>query len=437
MRGRIDNGEIDAETARRIGVGLARYTGAEVIAVGRDCRASSPWLAEALIQGINSCGVDVADLGPAATEVVYFHSGRRNIPGAVVTASHNPAAYNGFKLCHRGAAPIGSGSGLEEIKRLARAATLVPGHDARGGVKEVDAVPGYVNHLSGIVDPAAIGPMRVAIDAANGMAGTVVGILLERVGVEMTGLYLEPDGSFPNHPADPSDPSNLEDLVHLVRSDRSDLGVAFDGDADRAVFVDDSGRPLPGSTTTAVISDWFLSRNPGAGIVHNLICSKAVPETIRAAGGVPLRTRVGHSFIKAVMAETGAIFGGEHSGHYYFRANYGADSGMLAMLVLMTVITEAGTSLSELRRSYEPYALSGEVNTEVRDTDDAIGAVSSAYSDFSQDLLDGLTVDLGDRWFNLRPSNTEPLLRLNVEAPDRSAVDRLVADVISILRSFG
>ena len=320
---------------------------------------------------------------------------------------------------------------------MARGATPAPGSDRTGQVEVFDAVPGYVDHLLGIVDPDAIGPLRVAVDGGNGMAGTVVGGLLDRLDVRMTGLYLEPDGSFPNHPADPSDPANLEDLVCLVRSEQADLGVAFDGDADRAVFIDEQGNRLSGSTTTAIISDWFLRRRPGARIVHNLICSKAVPEIITAAGGEPVRTRVGHSFIKRVMAETGALFGGEHSGHYYFRANYGADSGMLAMLVIMTVLTEEGTSLSHLRRSYEPYVASGEINTEVPDTGMAIEAVSSAYADRSQDRLDGLTVDLGDRWFNVRPSNTEPLLRLNVEAPDRPGVDELVAEVTGIMTHFG
>ncbi len=436
MRGRVDNGEIDVETARRIGAGLAGYTDAESIAVGRDCRDSSPALAEALIEGVNSCGVDVTYLGPVATEVVYFYSGLYRVPGVVITASHNPAGYNGFKLCHRGAAPIGAGTGLEEVKRLARAPSRTIERDDAGRVVEVEAVPGYVDHLLDIVDPSTIGPMRVAVDGGNGMAGTVVGTLLDRVGVRMIGLYLEPDGSFPNHPADPSDPSNLDDLVGLVQSARPDFGVAFDGDADRAVFIDDHGEPLSGSTTTAIIAGWFLSRHPGADIVHNLICSKAVPETISGAGGTPVRTRVGHSFIKKIMAETGAVFGGEHSGHYYFRANYGADSGMLAMLVLMTVLTETGTTLSDLRRSYEPYASSGEVNTAVLDTETAIEAVASAYGDYPQDLLDGLTVDLGDRWFNLRPSNTEPLLRLNVEARDRLAVTRLVAEVKGIVSRF-
>ena len=436
VRGRVDTGELDEEAAERIGVGFARYAGAAAVALGRDCRASSPSLAAAFADGVTSQGVDVADLGQVPTEVVYFHSGRNQVPGAVVTASHNPAGYNGFKLCHRGAAPIGAGTGLEEIREFARRA--VPGSPAgrRGRVAAFDAMPGYLEHLTGIVDPAGIGPLRVAVDAGNGMAGLVLGELFGRLDARMTGLYLEPDGSFPNHPADPLDPDNLADLAELVLAGVSDVGVAFDGDADRAVFVDEAGVPLPGSTTTGIISGWFLRSRPGARIVHNLICSRSVAETIRAAGGVPVRTRVGHSFIKAVMAETGAVFGGEHSGHYYFRDNYGADSGMLAMLVLMTVLTEAGAPLSELRRSYEPYAMSGEINTEVADPGAAIEAVAASYADVPQDRLDGLTVYLGDRWFNLRPSNTEPLLRLNAEAPDRRAVAVLAAEVGEMISRF-
>ena len=436
VRGRVDTGELDAEAATRIGAGFARYTDADMVAIGRDCRTSSPALADAFIKGVISRGVDVTDLGQVPTEVVYFHSGLHEVPGAMVTASHNPASYNGFKLCHRGAAPIGAGSGLEEIKLFARTAEP-PRSDRRPGrATSSDATARYLSHLFEIVDPARIGRLRVAVDGGNGMAGTVIGGLFERLDARLMGLYLDPDGSFPNHPADPLNPDNLTDLVRLVRSGRADVGVAFDGDADRAVFVDEDGVPLPGSTATAIISVWFLSRHPNARIVHNLICSKAVAETVQAHGGVPVRTRVGHSFIKRVMAETGAVFGGEHSGHYYFRDNYGADSGMLAMLVLLTVLTEAGMPLSELRRAYEPYAMSGEINTEVSDPKAAIAAAASSYARFPQDRLDGLTVDLGDCWFNLRSSNTEPLLRLNVEAPDQATMDDLAAGVTDAIARF-
>ena len=342
VRGRVDSGELDEETAERIGVGFARFVDANVVAVGRDCRTSSPSLAAAFMAGVNSQGVDVVDLGLIPTEVLYFYSGIRAIPGAVVTASHNPARYNGFKMCRRGAGPVGMGTGLGRIKHLARNVAPAPPAAARGRVTEHDAIPEYMDHLSAIVDPAGVGRLRVVADGGNGMAGLVLGGLFERLEAGLTGLYLEPDGTFPNHPADPLDRANLADLVRMVRSERADAGVAFDGDADRAVFVDELGEPLSGSVTTSVISRWYLRRRPGARIVHNLICSKAVSETIRSAGGVPVRTRVGHSFIKRVMADTGAVFGGEHSGHYYFGDNYGADSGMLAMLVLLTVLTESG-----------------------------------------------------------------------------------------------
>jgi phosphomannomutase len=298
-------------------------------------------------------------------------------------------------------------------------------------------MPQYLDHLLSIVEPAGIGPLRVVADGGNGMAGVVLGGLFDRLEADLTGLYLEPDGTFPNHPADPLDRTNLDDLIRKVRSEGADAGVAFDGDADRAVFADEDGEPLSGSVTTSIISRWYLRRRPGSRIVHNLICSKWVSEAIRAEGGVPVRTRVGHSFIKRVMADTGAVFGGEHSGHYYFRDNYRADSGMLAMLVLLTALTEAGVPLSVLRRANDPYAMSGEINTVVPDAVASIEAVAAEFSRHEQDRLDGLTVDLGDRWFNLRPSNTEPLLRLNVEAPDRDGVDELAAEVIAVISSMG
>ncbi|WP_420613605.1 phosphomannomutase/phosphoglucomutase [Candidatus Spongiisocius sp.] len=436
VRGRVDTGELDAEVAERIGVGFARVTGASTVALGRDCRPSSESLAAAFREGVLSQGCDVTDLGELPTEVVYYHSGRYRIPGAVVTASHNPAGYNGLKFCHRGAAPIGSGTGLERIREEARAWSGAAGAAARGGVTRHDALPGYLEHVFGIVDPAGIGELRVAVDGGNGMAGPVVNRLFRHLPSSTSmGLYLEPDGTFPNHPADPLNPDNLTDLVHLVREQEADVGVAFDGDADRAVFVDEQGVPLPGSTTTAIIARWFLALRPGARIVHNLICSRSVAEAVRSAGGVPVRTRVGHSFIKAVMAEKDAVFGGEHSGHYYFGDNYGADSATLAMLVLLTVLTGAGVPLSELRRGYEPYAMSGEINFVVTDPTAALRAVESAFSGASLDRLDGLTVDLGDSWFNVRPSNTEQLLRLNAEAPDSGSMDELVDRVRGVIDS--
>lgn len=431
IRGRTDLGELDAGLARQVGASFARLMGSAAVAVGRDCRASSPELAGALIEGINSEGVDVLDLGEVATDTVYYVSGSQNVPGVMITASHNPAEYNGIKLCRPGAGPVGSDSGLDQIKQMVLDG--FPPGSGGGAVEAFDPIPGYVDHLFSVVDAGRIAELRVAVDGGNGMAGVVVEQVFDRLSADLIGLYLEPDGTFPNHPADPLQPENLVDLVALMGRVHPDLGVAFDGDADRAFFIDDRGVPLSGSTTTALIARWFLARNPGASIVHNLITSRAVPETVRAHGGIPIKTRVGHSYIKKVMAETGAVFGGEHSGHYYFAANYKADSGMLAMLVLLQVLSESGQRLSDLRREVEPYAPSGEINLRVEDRAGAIEAVAQAFGDAEQDRLDGLTVSWSDRWFNLRPSNTEPFVRLNAEGPDADSVSALVEQVRSVV----
>ncbi len=431
IRGRTDTGELDEDLARRVGAAFALVAGDGPVAVGRDCRRSSPALAAAITAGINSQGVDVLDIGEVATDVVYFVSGSRSVPGVMVTASHNPGEYNGIKLCKAGAVPVGSDSGLDVMKGMLLAGD--PTGSSTGTVTPFDPLPGYVDHLFSIVDADSIGRLRVAVDGGNGMAGVVLSRVFDRLAAELIGLYLEPDGSFPNHPADPLQPENLEDLLRLIDDVRPDLGVAFDGDADRAFFVDDHGVPLSGSTTTALIARWFLARQPGASIVHNLITSRSVAETVLAAGGTPIRTRVGHSFIKQVMAESGAVFGGEHSGHYYFRDNFRADSGMLAMLVLLRLVTEEGRPLSELRRDVERYAASGEINLAVDDPAGGLAAVEDAFAGHPIDHTDGVTVDLGDRWFNLRPSNTEPFIRLNVEGPDRASVDSLVARIRGIV----
>jgi len=425
VRGTVPD-QLDDEAARRIGAAFASFTGASRIAVGRDVRTSSPILAEALIEGITSQGVAVDDLGMITTDMVYFAAGELDEPGAMVTASHNPKGYNGIKLCLAAAAPVGADSGLVEVKRLAsEGLARAP---VMGDVDPVDIRERYIEHVVGVVGADSIANLRVAVDGGNGAAGVVVPELFERLPATLIPLYLEPDGTFPNHHPDPLRPENLRDLEDLMGRESSDLGVAFDGDADRAFFIDDRGRSLPGSTVTAMVAAWFLTREPGATIVHNLICSRAVPEVIRDRGGEAVRTRVGHSYIKAVMNETGAVFGGEHSGHYYFRDHYRADSGILAMLVLLRLISEDGRPLSEIRTDFERYAQSGEINLEVADQDEAIEAVAAAFEG-AQDRLDGLTVTLGDRWFNLRPSNTEPVLRLNVEAPDPSQVQALVERV--------
>lgn len=430
IRGMIPD-QLDEPTARAIGAAFARFVAAPRIVVGRDCRESSPDLAAALIDGITSQGVGVDDLGMVATDMVYYAAGAMDRPGAMITASHNPKGYNGIKLCLAGAAPVGADTGLEEVKRLAGEELPVAG--TRGEAVAVDVLEGYVDHLFSIVDPQVIGPLRVVADGGNGVAGVALPSVFDRIAAQLTGLYLDPDGSFPNHHPDPLRPENLRDLERVMGEEHPDLGVAFDGDADRAFCIDDKLQPLPGSTVTGIIASWFLRREPGARIVHNLICSKAVPEAIRAAGGEPVRTRVGHSYIKQVMKETGAIFGGEHSGHYYFRENYRADSGILAMLVLLQVLSEDGRPLSVLRRDFEPYAQSGEINFDVADKEAAMREVEAAFPAAVADHLDGLTIDLGQSWFNLRPSNTEPVLRLNVEAATGDEVDRLVTEVRSIL----
>jgi phosphomannomutase len=430
IRGRADTGEVDAELFRRIGHAFVERFGAEEVAVGWDVRMSSPELFAGLSKGITGAGSDVIDLGEVPTDLVYFYTGKYSVPGAMITASHNPPEYNGLKLCLAGAAPVGADTGLADIKEMVVRDELTEA-PVKGAVRRVDAVDEYVDHLLSIVESESIGALRVAVDGGNGMAGVTVTRVFDRLPATLDGLYLDPDGTFPNHPADPIQLENLQDLIEMVSSGGHDLGVAFDGDADRAFFIDDLASPLSGSTVTALIARWVLARHPGAKIIHNLITSRSVAEVISAAGGVPIRTRVGHSYIKQVMAESGAVFGGEHSGHYYFRDNYRADSGMLAMLILLRVISEDGRPLSALRRDVELYAASGEINFEVADPQASIDYIESKFPDAALDRLDGLSVDLGDSWFNLRASNTEPLLRLNVEAGDPGTV----ADTVRLVES--
>ena len=423
--------ELDPDAARAIGAAFAEFVEGDEIILGYDCRTSSPSLRDAFLEGATGRGVDVRLIGEVPTDVLYLASGAFHLPGAVITASHNPPQYNGIKFCRAGAAPIGAESGLHDIQQLAEHG--LGAADEVGRVVEEDVTTRYVDHVIAATDAGGIHDLVVAADGGNGMAGAVLPNVFERIDSELLGLYLEPDGTFPNHPADPLRPENLVDLTALVAESGADLGVAFDGDADRAFFIDDEGVPLPGSTTTAIVADWFLERHPGETVVHNLICSRAVPETVSAAGGTPVRTKVGHSYIKGVMADTNAIFGGEHSGHYYFRDNYRADSGIMAMLIVMRVLSDVDVPLSQLRKRYEPYAQSGEINFRVEDKQAADRAVEDAFREFETDRLDGLTVDLGDRWFNVRPSNTEPVLRLNVEGPDAESVSALVDRVARII----
>ena len=425
--------ELDESVARLVGNAFVGFTGSDRVLVGRDMRPTSEPLAAAFIEGATLSGADVVDLGLASTDLVYFASGALDAPAAMFTASHNPARYNGIKLCRAGAGPVGEQTGLDRIKETV-AGGLIERAEPPGRVESRDLLADYAAHVRSFVDIASLRPLRVVADTANGMGGLVVPPVFDGLPFDLTILYPELDGDFPNHPADPIQPENLEDLAKAVLDRDADVGLAFDGDADRVFLVDERAQPLSGSLTTAIVAKGILDRHPGEAIVYNLICSKAIPEIVRESGGTPIRSRVGHSFIKQVMAETGALFGGEHSGHYYFRDNFRADSGLIAALIVLEQLSLADAPLSELRVPFERYAASGEINTEVSDPSAVVERVAASYPDAEQDRLDGLTVDFGPWWFNLRPSNTEPLLRLNLEAPDRAACDARTAEVLARIR---
>ena len=429
VRGTVPD-QFDADGARAIGGAFARFVaaqGATSIVVGRDMRPSGEEFSAAFADGAMAHGLDVVDAGLCATDMMYYASGVLDMPGAVFTASHNPAGYNGIKMCLAKAAPIGADSGLDEIKRMAMAGPDPSG--SRGTRTERDMLAGYVEHVHSFVDLSAMKPLKVVADTANGMGGLVLPAVFADLPFELDHLFPELDGTFPNHPADPIQPENQKDLRERLIANGSDVGLAFDGDADRVFLVDETSRPISGSLTTALVARSILEREPGATIIHNLICSKTVPEIVEEHGGTAVRTRVGHSYIKQVMAETGAAFGGEHSGHYYFRDNYRADSGLIATMVVLEALSNHTAGLSDLVSSLDRYAASGEINTRVADAAAVIENVARAFPDADQDRLDGLTVDFGDWWFNLRPSNTEPLLRLNLEAGSQADVDRRVDEV--------
>jgi phosphomannomutase len=429
-------GEFDEDAAYRIGRAFAEWVGSDWIVLGHDCRLSSPALSEAFIDGVWTAGVGIVRIGLATTDMVYFASGRLSLPGAMFTASHNPPNYNGLKLCRPGAAPVGEETGLQVVREIAermtpRAAEREP---AERRLRPMDMKEEYLAHLLSFADIGRFAPLTVAADAANGMAGLVVPELFDRLPAKLVPLYMELDGTFPNHPADPIQPENQEDLKRAVTEHAADLGLAFDGDADRVFLVDERAQGVSGSLVTALVAQGMLERNPGATILYNVICSRVVPEVIRENGGVPVRTRVGHSFIKTVMAETGAVFGGEHSGHYYFRDHYNADSGLVASMVVMDQMSKAGVPLSELLAPLRRYADSGEINTEVEDPVAIIEKIAAAFPPEREDRMDGLTVEYEDWWFNVRPSNTEPLLRLNVEARTEDRLAEKTAEVLELIK---
>lgn len=430
------------DIAHRIGAAFARYTEARQVVLAHDMRPSSPELVAAFAAGATGQGSDVLAAGLGSTDLLYFASGWLDIPGAMFTASHNPAQYNGIKMCGAQAAPIGSDSGLAQIRADAETGLAVG--PRTGTVTERDLLSDYARRLRSLVDLSALRPLRVVVDAGNGMAGhTVPAVLgsrlLEGLPLEIIPLYFELDGRFPNHPADPMDSANLVDLQEAVRAHGAHVGLAFDGDADRCFVVDERANPVAPSAVAALVASRELGREPGATVIHNLITSRAVPEVIREHGGTPVRTRVGHSFIKARMAETGAIFGGEHSAHYYFREFWGADTGMLAAMHVLAALGRQMRPLSELTAEFSRYAASGEVNSRVSDPVARTAAVETAFVDragAATDHLDGLTVTLADgSWFNLRASNTEPLLRLNVEAPTVTGMQKLRDEVLALVRT--
>ena len=438
VRGTVPD-QFDALTARALGAAFARFAGAPRIVVARDMRESGVELGRAFAEGALAMGVDVVDAGLGSTDLLYYAAGTLEVPGAMFTASHNPARYNGIKMCLAGARPIGQDTGLAEIRSSAEAilAEGLPASGRAGTLTTQDLLADYAQHLLALVPGIRdVRPLKVVVDCGNGMGGLTVPVVLGGLPIDVVEMYFELDGSFPHHEANPIDPATLVDLQARVVAEGADLGLAFDGDADRCFVVDERGALVSPSALTALIAERELLRVPGSTVIHNLITSRAVPEVVTEAGGTPVRTRVGHSFIKAEMARTGAVFGGEHSGHFYFREFWNADSGMLAALHALAALGAHDGPLSSLLARYDRYAQSGEVNSTVDDAAGRVAAVRAAYGAHALDELDGLTVDLGDgTWFNVRASNTEPLLRLNVEAPDAAGMARVRDEVLALLRA--
>jgi phosphomannomutase len=438
VRGTVPD-QLDEGLAFATGSAFVEVVGAPVVVVGHDMRPSSPGLAGAFAAGVTAAGADVVMIGLASTDQLYFASGHLGHAGVMFTASHNPAAYNGIKMCRAGAVPIGVETGLADIRDSVVRGGHRPAPEA-GSITEQDVLKAYAAHLLALA-PVEGRRLKVVVDAGSGMAGLTAPAVFERIGadrVELVDMYFDLDGTFPHHEANPLEPANLVDLQQRVVAEGADIGLAFDGDADRCFLVDEQGRAVSPSTLTALIASRELAKEPGATIIHNLITSRAVPELVSELGGVPVRTRVGHSYIKATMAETGAIFGGEHSGHFYFRDFWRADSGMLAALHALAALAESDQPLSVLLADHERYVVSGEINSTVADQAAVAATIEAAYTGrdgVTTDHLDGLTVSHEDWWFNVRPSNTEPLLRLNAEGRDRATMERIRDEVLTTIRS--
>lgn len=432
--------QIDAATCEALGVGFAEFIkdvepNTSEIMIGHDMRPSGPELVEAFTSGVNRQGLGVVNIGLASTDMMYYASGSEDKPGVMFTASHNPAQYNGIKVCRSGAAPIGQDTGLAQIRATAEAynAGNVAAAESPGSGKTAEMLDAFSDHVRSFISLEGLRPLKVVADTANGMGGLVVPEAFAGLPFDLEVMYAELDGTFPNHPADPIQIENLADLRARVKETGADIGLAFDGDADRVFLVDEKGEPVSGSLTTALLAKATLAVTPGAKVIYNLICSDVVPEVIEENGGVAIRSRVGHSFIKQLMADEGAEFGGEHSAHYYFARNWRADSGLIAAMMVLAELSASGGTLSDLLQPLKRYAASGEINTRVSDAAAVIEHVATHYGELQQDRLDGLTVRSADWWFNLRASNTEPLLRLNLEAANDEAVAMRVAEVQAVM----
>ena len=438
VRGLVDT-EITADFCFATGVAFARFLQLErepgTVVIGEDMRPSSPIFAEAFSAGITSQGMDVIRIGLASTDMLYFAAGKLNMPGAMFTASHNPAEYNGIKMCLSGARPIGKESGLLTIEKFVEQGSPIELRSV--GVERTQSMlDEYVEHLLSLVDLQSMRPLKVVIDAGNGMAGYTAPAVFKKLNAEVIEMYFELDGTFPNHEANPIDPKNLQDLSKAVKTHKADIGLAFDGDADRCFLVDENGDLVNPSALTALIADRALASDPGSTIIYNLISSRSVKEVVEENGGTAVRSRVGHSYIKKMMADTGAIFGGEHSGHFYFRDFWRADSGMLAALHALAALSESKGTLSQLLHSYNRYSSSGEINSVVSDAQSVMDSIESHYvamEGITTDHLDGLTVESSDWWFNVRASNTEPLLRLNVEANSDELMKKVSTQVLALI----
>jgi phosphomannomutase len=429
-------GELNEEIAYQIGRAFVAFLGVDRVVVGRDMRTSGSGIAGSLLQGIAAQGAEAIDLGLTSTDELYFAVGKFGYPaGIMVTASHNPAEYNGLKMCRAEAIPLSEETGLTDIRDMVSNGTI-PDAKGQGTITSRDVLADYVEHALGFIDKGSLRPLKVVADAGNGMAGMILPRVFEQLPCELVPLYFELDGTFPNHEANPIEPENIVDLQAKVREVGAGVGVAFDGDADRMFLVDEHGTFIGGDMTTVLVSDRLLRRNPGAAIVYNLICSRSVPETIEKLGGRAIRERVGHSFIKATMRREDAIFGGEHSGHFYFRDNWYADSGLIAFLSILELLSAANKPVSEVLAPLDPYVRSGEINSEVADIKAVMATVEERYraAGATVDKLDGLTVEFPDWWFNLRASNTQPLLRLNVEAGNDAELHAKTDEVLAIVR---